>query len=120
MSNKSLFIFLGFLLLGVAIVFAAGNVISSTSDADGALVSGAGYIDGACFWSGTDGQTVVIYDGTGSSRIAICTLGGENSKKMFPVNLHGAYFSNDLYADVSWTGTGSSNPIIYIYLKYVR
>ena len=120
MNQKSLFILMGFLLLAVAVACAAGNVLSSTSDADGALISGKGYIEGACFWAGADGQTVTIYDGTGSSRIAICTLGGENSRKMFPVNLHGAYFYTSLYADVSWTGTGSGDPIIYIYLRYVR
>ena len=116
MSNKSLFLFLGFLLLAVGIVFAYGSAVSVTST--NTVYADSCIIQGASVWTGTtDATSVTLWNGTGASATRICQIGGSDSMSyniMFPA---GVTADKGCYAVCSWSGTGVNNPRAYIYLK---
>lgn len=113
MSNKSLFLFLGILLLTVGIIFAYNSAVSRTSD--GQLYTGSVIVAGASLdLVATNTYTAKLYNGTSTSGTLFAVMDQYHPQIMFP---DGYNADGGVYADCSWSGTGTGNPSVILYIK---
>ncbi len=116
MRFKTIIIFVILTCLMTGICFSGGNVFSVTSD--GALYDGACDAQGLGFFAGADGQSVIIYNGTGATQSEIYRMGGQTGRLDYNISFpYGVIFDKGAYADCSRSGTGTSNPRVWLYQK---